>query len=416
MFLALVAVLQAGRIGPVPRVTPPRIEATATIDGILDEPAWAEAARLTGFSQFSPADGRPAEDPTEVLVWYSPTAIHFAARATAPAGSVRAHLGDRDKGIQSDDYIEIQLGTFNDGRQAFVFAVNPLGVQADGALTEGSTRRSAYGEGSDRGGREQPDLTPDFTFESKGRLTDAGYEVEVRIPFKTLRYQAGERQDWSLQIVRRVAATGREDTWAPASRAATSFVGQSGTLVGLERLRRGRVLEVTPIVTSTVSGAPLSGAWGYDGGRPEFGGNLKWGLSTNLTFNGTANPDFSQVESDAGQLVTDPRRAVFFAEKRPFFLDGLEYFTTPSRVIYTRRIAAPIGAAKVTGQVSGMSFGFLSAIDSRVTSATGRHHPVNNVLRLQRTIGGRSRLGVAYTDRVDGSDYNRVGEFDGRLP
>ncbi len=415
MLLAVVTALQTGQVRPAPHVTPPRIEAEVRIDGILDEPVWARAARLTDFSQFSPSDGRPAEDPTEVLVWYSSTAIHFAARATAPPGSVRAHLTDRDKGIQSDDYIEIYLGTFNDGRQAFVFAVNPLGVQADGSITEGSTRRSAYGEGADRGGREHPDLTPDFTFESKGRLTETGYEVEVRIPFKSLRYQAGERQDWSLQIVRRVAATGREDTWAPAQRAATSFVGQSGIMVGLEGLRRGRVLEVTPIATSTVSGAPRLGGWAYGGGRPELGGNLKWGLSANLTFNGTAHPDFSQVESDAGQLVTDPRRAIFFAEKRPFFLDGLEYFTTPSQVIYTRRIAAPIGAAKITGRVSGMSFGFLSAIDDRATSATGRSHPVNNLLRLQRTIGSRSRLGMAYTDRVDGRDYNRVGEIDGRL-
>ena len=396
-------------------MAPPRIEATITVDGVLDEPVWGRAARLTDFSQLSPSDGRLAEDPTEVLVWYSPTAIHFAARAHAPAGTVRAHLADRDQGIQSDDYIEIQLGTFNDGRQAFVFAVNPLGVQADGSLSEGSTRRYAYGQGAERNGREAPDLSPDFVFQSKGRLTDEGYEVEVRIPFRALRYQSAERQDWSLQIVRRVAASGREDTWAPASRAATSFIGQSGTLVGLEGLRRGRVLEVTPIVSSAVSGAPAGTGWGYDGGRPEPGANIKWGLTNDLTFNGTANPDFSQVESDAGQLTPDPRRAVFFPEKRPFFLDGLEYLTTPSGVIYTRRIADPIGAAKVTGRIGGAGFGFLSAVDGRETSITGRRRPVYNVLRIQRTIGGQSQLGLAYTDRVEGGDYNRVGQVDGRL-
>jgi hypothetical protein len=421
--LALLAVLQAGQSDPPQfrgadgalRVTPPRIEATIAVDGILDEPAWSRAARLTDFSQFSPSDGRRAEDPTEVLVWYSPTAIHFAARAQAPAGTVRANLTDRDKGIQSDDYIEIQLGTFNDGRQAFVFAVNPLGVQADGAVSEGSTRRMAYGQGTDQGGREAADLSPDFVFQSKGRLTEEGYEVEIRIPFRALRYQSVPRQDWSLQIVRRVAAAGREDTWTPASRAATSFIRQSGTLVGLEGLRRGRVLEVTPILSSAVTGAAAGTRWSYDGGRPEPGGNVKWGLSNDLTFNGTVNPDFSQVESDAGQLTPDPRRAVFFPEKRPFFLDGLEYLTTPSQVIYTRRIADPVGAAKVTGRVAGAGFGFLSAVDGRSTSITGRDRPLYNILRVQRTIGGRSQLGFAYTDRVEGADYNRVGQVDGRL-
>ncbi|MBM4185785.1 MAG: hypothetical protein FJ206_00600 [Gemmatimonadetes bacterium] len=397
------------------RVVPPRVEASIQVDGVLDEPVWTSAARLTGFSQYSPADGRPSEEGTEVLVWYSPTAIHFGVRASAEPGSVRAHLADRDKGIQSDDNVELHLGTFNDGRQALVFEVNPLGVQADGALVEGATRRYAYGQNASQSSREATDLNPDFTFESKGRLVEGGYEVEVRIPFKSLRYQAADRQDWSLQIVRRSAASGREDTWAPAQRAATSFVRQSGTLVGLEGLRRGRVLEVTPIMTSTVSGAPLAGGWDYRGGTPEIGGNVKWAPSSNLAFNGTANPDFSQIESDAGQIASDPRRALYFAEKRPFFLDGLEYFTTPSQVIYTRRIASPIGAAKVTGRLAGASFGLLSAVDDQSVSASGRHRPLVNLFRIQGAIGAQSRLGAAYTDRIDGGDYNRVGEVDGRL-
>src|SRR5688572_12671828 len=155
---ALLGLLQAGVNMPAEfrgterslRITAPRIEGSITVDGVLEEQGWSQAARLTEFSQFSPSDGRPAEDSTEVLVWYSPTAIHFGIRARAAPGTVRAHLGDRDKGIQADDYIEIHLGTFNDGRQALVFAANPLGVQADGALSEGSARRTAHGDGGDR--------------------------------------------------------------------------------------------------------------------------------------------------------------------------------------------------------------------------------------------------------------------------
>ena len=398
----------------IAQVAPPRLEATVSIDGVLDEAVWSRAARLGSFTQYSPVDGRPAVQATQVLVWYSPTALHFGIRATAEPGTVRAHLTDRDKGIIPDDYIEIQLGTFNDGRSAFVFAVNPLGVQADGALVEGNQARRSAIEGDRTGGREQPDLSPDYTFDSRGRATETGYEVEVRIPFRTLRYQSAETQDWTFQIIRKSAQSGREDTWAPARRDAASFLAQHGKLVGLTGLRRGLVLEMNPIATSSIEGAPATAGWRYQGGKPDVGGNVKWGMSTNFTMNGTVNPDFSQVESDAGQISPDPRRALFFAEKRPFFLDGLEYFSTPSQVIYTRRLAAPTAAMKVTGKVSGTSFGLLSAMDGPETSATGQDRPVFNLLRVLKDVGGHSRLGAAYTDRIEGDDYNRVGEVDGR--
>ena len=398
----------------VTQVAPPRIEASVAVDGVLDEPVWNRAARLGAFTQFSPVDGRPAVQPTEVLVWYSPTALHIGIRATAEPGTVRAHLTDRDRGIIPDDYVEIQLGTFNDGRSAFVFAVNPLGVQADGALVEGNQNRRSPIEGDRTGGREQPDLSPDYTFDSRGRVTDTGYEVEVRIPFRTLRYQGAETQDWTFQIIRKSAQSGREDTWAPARRDAASFLTQHGKMVGLTGLKRGLVLEMNPIATSSISGAPAAAGWRYDGGKPDVGGNVKWGMSTNFTLNGTVNPDFSQVESDAGQISPNPRNALFFAEKRPFFLDGLEYFSTPSQVIYTRRIAAPTGAVKVTGKVSGTSFGLLSALDGFETSATGRDRPLFNLVRVLKDVGGASRFGAAYTDRIEGNDYNRVAEVDGR--
>jgi hypothetical protein len=396
------------------QVSPPRIDASVAIDGVLDEEVWSRASVLDHFTQYSPADGRPAVQTTEVLVWYSPTAIHFGIRARAEPGTVRAHLTDRDKGIITDDYIEIQLGTFNDGRQAFVFGVNPLGVQADGALVEGNTNRRNPTELDRAGGREQPDLSPDYTFDSRGRVTEAGYEIEIRIPFRSIRYQSAETQDWTLQIIRKSAQSGREDTWAPARRDAASFLAQHGKLVGLTGLRRGLVLELNPILTSSINGGPRPTGWSYDGGSPEAGGNVKWGMSTNFSLNGTVKPDFSQVESDAGQVDPDPRRALFFPEKRPFFLDGLEYFTTPSQVIYTRRIGAPTAAIKVTGKSGGTSFGFLSAVDGRITSATGRDRPVMNLVRVLKDVGGNSRFGMAYTDRIEGDDYNRVAELDGR--
>ncbi|MEZ4588623.1 MAG: DUF5916 domain-containing protein [Gemmatimonadales bacterium] len=402
----------SGRKGEL-EVTAPRLDASVDVDGELVDEVWARAVRLVDFSQYSPVDGEPAVNRTEVLVWYSRTAIHFGVRAHAPPGTVRANLADRDLGIIPDDRIEIHLGTYDDGRQAFVFAANPLGIQADGALVEGARQRQP---GHDAGGaqREEPDYSPDYQFDSKGRLTDFGYQLEIRIPFRSLRFQPAEVQRWSFQVIRKSAATGREDTWAPARRAAPSFLRQSGALVGLEDLSRGRVLELNPEATSTIEGAPLAGDWDYRGGRPELGANLTWGLSSNLTLNGAMNPDFSQVEADAGQVASDPRRAFFFQEKRPFFLDGLEYFATPSQVIYTRRILAPIAAAKLTGTVAGTSLGLLSAVDDRIASRTGSHNPVYNVLRIQRDLGA-SRLGFAYTDRIEGGDYNRVAQVDGRV-
>ncbi len=396
------------------RVELPRIDAEITVDGALTEPVWARAARLTEFTQYSPVDNRPAEDSTEVLVWYSPTAIHFGVRAHAQPGTVRAHLTARDAGILTDDYIEIQLGTFKDGRQIFMFASNPLGVQADGALVEGAQAKATFG--TQTVGREQADLSPDYVFDSKGRLTEAGYEIEIRIPFASLKYQRANLQDWSLQIIRKSAYSNREDTWAPAQRAASSFIGQAGSLAGLQDIRRGLVLELNPSVTSTVDGAPNdAGRWEYTGGRPQVGGGIKWGLTPDLTLNGTVNPDFSQVEADVGQIAADPRVALFFPEKRPFFLDGLEYFTTPTQLIYTRRIASPVAATKVTGSLSGTSIAFLSAVDSKETSASGNDNPVYNILRVQRDIGSQSRLGLVYTDKIDGHDYNRVIAADAHL-
>jgi hypothetical protein len=395
----------------------PRLEAEVRIDGVLDEAAWTRAVRLTGFSEFSPKDGVPAEDSTEVLVWYSPTAIYFGVRAYEPHGgraAVRARLADRDK-ISSDDQIQIILGTFGDGRQATVFGVNPLGVQMDGTIVEQGVNRS-QGFIVTSAGREAPDLSPDYVYQSKGRLTDFGYEVEIRIPFKSLRYQAADVQSWRIQIVREVQHSGHEQTWTTANRSGASFLAQSGTIDGLTDLRRGLVLDLNPEITQHTLGASTpDDRWAYAAERPVVGGNVRWGVAENLTLNGTFHPDFSQIEADAGQFVFDPRSSLFFAEKRPFFLDGIEQFNTPSQLVYTRRIVQPVAAAKLTGKAAGTEMAFLSAVDDRSSSLSGLDHPVFNILRLQRGLGPASRIGLTYTDKVDGASSNRVADLDSRL-
>ena len=391
----------------------PRFEAQVKIDGVLDEPVWNRAAMLTGFSQYRPVDGRPAEDSTAVLVWYAPDAIYFGIRAFERHGAVvRATLADRDN-IDSDDNVAILLDTYLDHRRATMFAVNPLGVQQDGVWSDGVAAGAAGGPSA--GGRFDAtiDLNPDYVYESRGRVTDRGYEVEVRIPFKSLRYQSGDPQDWGVQIVRAVQHSGYEETWTPAVRASASFLIQAGCLVGLTALRRGLVLDLTPEFTTKVDGAPTTPGYDYRG-TPEVAGNVRWGVTQNLGATATAHPDFSQVEADIGQVTLNQRFALFYPEKRPFFLEGLEQFDTPNSLIYTRRIAQPVFGAKLAGKVGGLGVAYLGAVDNSDQSATGAH-PIYNMLRLRRDLGPTSTLGMAYTDRIDGDDYNRVLGVDAHV-
>ncbi|MBI4503129.1 MAG: carbohydrate binding family 9 domain-containing protein [Gemmatimonadetes bacterium] len=389
-------------------VHPPRIEATATVDGALDEPAWGQVALLTGFSQYQPVDGRPAEDSTQVLVWYSPNAMYFGIRGYESHGAVHATLAQRDH-IESDDYIQIMLDTFYDRRRVLVFGINPLGVQSDGVRAEGQVSAPGAMPG-------QVDLNPDFVYESKGRVTPFGFEIEVRIPFKSLRYQSVAVQTWGINVLRRVQHSGYDNTWTPARRANASFISQEGTLSGLTEMKRGLVLELNPFATGRADGLPGTtpgGGWHYDA-SPDAGLNLRWGATPNLTLDGTINPDFSQVEGDVAQVAADPRFALFYPEKRPFFLEGLDQFSNPNRLIYTRQIVSPEGGLKLTGKVSGTNIAVISALDDTAASFTGSH-PLYNLFRVRRDVGRQSSVGVVYTDKIDGANFNRVAAADSRI-
>lgn len=233
-----------------------RAETTAVIDGHLDEAIWQRAAVLTAFTSYAPVDGRPAQDSTEVRLWHAADAIYIGVRAWAPPGTVRATLAERDK-ILNDDWITISFDTFNDRRRAFTFGVNPLGVQADGMRSEQSQT-----PGTSKASLAAIDMTQDYIWQSKGRLLDDGYEVEIRIPFKSIRFQRGESQDWGLQVVRQTQRTGFQDTWAPTSRSSQTYQTQAGYLRGMRNMRRGLVLDVTPNSITSADGAPDSTRWG----------------------------------------------------------------------------------------------------------------------------------------------------------
>ena len=399
----LAALVQTPTQAPPPTVTIPRIEATVTVDGLLDEPVWAQAARLDGFHQYRPVDGRMAEEETIVLVWFSPTAIHFGIIAhDSDPSSIRATFTDRDK-IGGEDRVRLYLDTFNDRRRAAFFGVNGLGVQEDGLRSETGTSAGSLFGGQD-------DLNVDYLWDSKGRRTERGYEVEVRIPFKSLQYAGSGPQEWGFNAVRYVQRSGYEDTWADVRRANSSFLAQEGVLTGLEGMQRGLVFEAQPFVTAGWAGSlAADGTFNRDDPEPSAGINLQL-ATTSLAFDATVNPDFSQVESDQGLITVNERFALYVPEKRPFFLKGIDLFSTPGQLIYTRRIFDPIGGAKVTGKLGRNSIAYLGSVDD-----LGATDAWFSLLRVRRDLGENSVAGLTYTDRIEGSAYNRLVEGDAHI-
>lgn len=376
--------------------------AEISIDGRMDEGDWARGALLSGFTQYDPSEGIPATQRTEIRVLLTSDAVLFGIRAfDSEDGGVRATLAKRDGFGRSDDYVRFVLDTFNDQRRAFVFQVNPLGVQGDGLWVGG--------------GRDPVDWNPDFLWESEGRVDGDGFTVELKIPLKSLRFPEDQSQDWGLQVVRRIQRNGFEASWAPISGESANPLAQSGKISGLSGLKPGRFLEFNPVMTGTVQGRAQAEAGGlqYSNARGDFGFNLAYGLTSNLTLDATYNPDFSQVEADAGQIAVNERFALYFPEKRAFFLEGTDVFSMPRQLVYTRSIGNPVGATKLSGKVGRFNLAYIGAVDEVSTSG---ENPVVNLLRVKGDVGENSTIGMVYTDRsVFGDRFNRVLGADARF-
>lgn len=392
--------------------TPAVTKAQIDVDGRLDDPGWEQAALLEGFTQFQPIEGSPATQKTEVLVLVDADAIYFAVKAfDDDPTQIRATLSERDGFGFTDDYVRLILDTFDDQRRAYVFTVNPFGVQHDGLWNEA-------GGGTGRRGRgmfSPIDDSPDFLWSSDAEMTEWGYQIEVRIPFKSLRFPELDEQSWGLQVERKVQRTGYESSWAPITASVANRLAQAGKLNGLRGLDMGLFMEVNPFVTGALNGA-LDENDQFVHGDPtgEFGFNATYGLTSNLTLDGTFNPDFSQVEADAGQVQVNERFALFFPEMRPFFLEGTEIFGMPKQLVYTRTIENPIAGGKLTGKLGGLNVGYLGAIDE--TFSEGASDVYVNLLRARADLGASSTIGAVYTDRtVSASDFNRVAGADARL-
>ncbi len=396
-----------GSGGELSVATPAMADAGIQVDGRLNDQAWQHAALLESFTQYDPVEGVPASQKTEVLVLVDADAIYFGIRAydDHPEG-IRATMAQRDGIGRSDDYVRIILDTFHDRRRAYVFTVNPLGVQQDGIWNESGGHHHG----------DPIDHNPDFLWRSDGGIRSWGYEVEVRIPFKSLRFPAEKGQTWGLQITRRIQRDGYSSSWAPLRSSISNKLAQMGQLTGLKNLDPGLFLELNPVMTGKRTNAYDDDLERYVRHDPQgsFGMNATYGLTSNLTLDGTFNPDFSQVEADAGQISVNERFALYYPEKRPFFLEGTEIFAMPEQLVYTRSIANPIGGAKLTGKVGGWNLGYIGARDQALSS--DGYDATVNLLRVRRDVGGSSTVGAVYTDRtVSGDRFNRVAGADARL-
>jgi Domain of unknown function (DUF5916)/Carbohydrate family 9 binding domain-like len=328
------------------------------LDGALDESAWAQAEEIELNYENSPGDNIPASVRTIARVLHTDDALYIGFIADDPEPEkIRAFLRDRDA-LYEDDFIGLQLDTFDDQRRAYEFFVNPVGAQADGVRENDA---------------DNGDNAWDGLWSSGTRITARGYQAEMRIPFATLRFKDGDgTQRWGLRLMR---IRPRDYLYVyfnePRPRGASCDLCAMRKIEGFADARQGRNLEITPTLTVRHAqvrdrrGTAPRGRWNSpEGTEIEPGLDVAWAPTPNLTLNGTLNPDFSQVESDSAQLDLNSNFALFFPEKRPFFLESADYFNTPLNVIYTRQIADPDIGVRVTGRSGRQAYGVVVARDA----------------------------------------------------
>ncbi len=403
----------------------PKFDKPPVIDGKLDDEIWKQAVVLKDFYQVQPGDNIAPSKPTEVMLGYDTKFLYVAFHCFDEPDKVRANIPKRDN-IFADDYVGILFDTFNDGRKAYEFDFNPLGVQADGIWTDG----------------QNEDFNPDIVMESKGILTSDGWTVEVAIPFKSLRYVAGKDKLWGAHFWRRIKRFNNElSMWMPINRDISSWLAQEGHLTGMDGISTERTLELIPSLTlsetgkrkGTLSQAQLAAGM-LDPGRMvnqpiKFDPGLtgKYSITPNVTLDFAINPDFAQVESDQLVVQANQRFPIFFPEKRPFFLEGIDIFNSQIAAVHTRTIIDPDFAVKLTGKVNRNTFGLLLASDNgpgdfspeeRLT-ANPRFIDKNasiGILRLKHDIGKKdSFIGFLGTYRRFVDVYNELGGFDSRF-
>jgi hypothetical protein len=409
-----------------PRVTPTRTDVPPCVDGVLDDAVWRTAARISEFTQQSPLDGAPVTEETDVYVAYDSDRIYFGFHAHyGDPSMMRANRVERDRAM-ADDLLTVYFDTFLDQQRGYDFDVNAYGVQGDGIMAQGSSGRSGPAPPSNAA-IPPADRSWNALFSTGARIVEDGFTAEMAIPFKSLRYptpRPGEPHRWGFQIVRQVKGKDQENqVWAPMSRDESSFFAQMGILEGMTDLSTSRNLEVLPTVTAIQHGEidPTRPAFVDHSVDPDAGLNLKYGLTSNLTADFTINPDFSQIESDRPQIEVNQRYPLFFAELRPFFVEGAEIFniSAPVTFVHTRTIVDPDYGAKLTGQIGRVSLGVLTANDRAPGKVDDPEDPAfersaqTYIGRALVSLGGEASAGVIATDREFLDGYSRLVGVNG---
>jgi len=371
-----------------------RASGTIKIDGELNDAGWQGAARADNFAEHQPGDQTKPPVETEAFITCDDHYLYVAFVCYDDPKTVRASLCDRDGPIYSDDNICFLLDTYGDAAWAYELNVNPYGVQADALW-------SPYG-GEDSG--------YDMIWKSAGKITDCGYQIEMAVPFSSLRFPNKEKQVWKVDFWRNhPREVRRQYSWAAYDRDEPCWPCQWGTVTGIENIRPGRGLEIMPTLIGYQSG-DLDDDDNFRNDDPDGDLSLgaKYSVSSNIVAEATYNPDFSQVEADPAQVDVNTNFALFYQERRPFFQEGSDLFNTIFDAVYTRSINDPQFAAKLTARMSRTSVAYLVARDENTTMilpfeerstylVAGKSS--SNVLRSRRTIGEDSHVGLLLTDR-----------------
>lgn len=381
----------------IPRVaTPPRLE------DYLDGHERRDEVRVTGFRQNRPGDGEPATQETAAYLSYDDRHLYviFVCKDREP-GRVRARLTRREQ-FFGDDLVAVALDTFHDRRRAYLFAANPLGIQAEGILTEGQSE----------------DFSFDTLWDSRGRRTPDGYVVWMAIPFKSLRFPDAPVQRWGILLGRIIPRANEQSFWPYVTTRLEGFIQQFAVATGLERISPGRNLQLIPYGVAAGARVLDRETFAYRAERDgRVGIDVKAVVRDAITVDGTIDPDFSQVESDEPQVTVNQRFEVFFPEKRPFFLENASFFATPLTLFFSRRIVDPQWGGRITGKAGRWAFGGLAVDDrapGRQAGSAGRRAVVE-VVRLEREFAEQSRAGVLVTHRQVGAAGNRVLAADARI-
>ncbi len=420
IFLLVVILPKIGLAAPaslnIPRITvAPKLE---DFDNMVPHGPALGLRRVADFIQNQPSDGQPATEHTDGYLGYDSSNLYVVLVCWNDKGTVRADLTRREPStpFDSDDYVELSLDTFQDQRHAFIFDVNPRGVQADELWTEG----------------QGTDYSWDTLWYSRAKIGSKGFVVWIAIPFRSLRFRPSANNHWGVILTRYIAQNDEYDNWPWVSARLAGRLNQAATATGFENISPGRNVQLIPYLESR----SFRGLDTRDLAQPRYdsadfrakaGLDAKFVFHNSLVLDATLNPDFAQVESDDPQNTVNQRFEVFFPEKRPFFLENSNFFEAPliaigifqSRMVFTRRIADPTFGVRLSGKLGPWNLGVLEADDRSPGLIVPDHDPLHgkrayfSLARVSRDVGEQSSIAAMYTDREFQGSFNRVGGMDG---